>query len=78
MSGCQDVRMSGCQDVRMSGCQIVWMSSCQIVWMSCCQCSLDVELMDFLDFRNGDTTLGHFWVDSRDAIASKNADMICS
>ena len=44
----------------MSGCQDV-----MVKYME--ECSVDVELMDFLEME----TLGHFWVDSRDAIASK-------
>ena len=49
--------MSGCQDVMVE---------------HMAECSVDVELMDFLDFQKWGRTEGNFWVDSRDAIASKN------
>ena len=43
--------------------------------LACCQCSADVELMDFLEMgRVG--RVGHFWVDSRDTIASKKGCQI--
>ena len=40
------------------------------------ECSLVVELMDFLEMGREGGRDRHFWVDSRDAIASKNIIML--
>ena len=40
------------------------------------ECSVVVELMDFLEMGEGGRE-GHFWVDSRYAIASKYGASVC-